>query len=50
MPPSVPLDEQDRFVQLVLAEFAAPHLGNAVRFGIRPLEFSAWQSRHRGGA
>nr|WP_304350051.1 hypothetical protein [Comamonas testosteroni] len=43
MPSSVPLAEQDHFVQLVLAEFAALHVGNAVRFGIRPLEFLGWQ-------
>lgn len=49
IPPSVPLAEQDHFTQLVLAEFAALHVGNMVRFGIRPLEFSAWQRRHQGG-
>lgn len=47
MPTSVPLVEQDHFVQLVLAEFAALHMGNAVRFGIRPLELAAWQSQHQ---
>lgn len=30
---------------LVLAEFAALHAGNVVRFGIRPLEYSAWLGR-----
>ena len=47
---TVPLAEHDHFVQLVLAEFAALHVGNAVRFGIRPLEFAAWQSHHQSGA
>lgn len=50
IPSTVPLTEQDHFVQLVLAEFDALHVGNAVRFGIRPLEFSTWQSHHQGGA
>ena len=48
MPASVAQAEQDHFVQMVLAEFAALHAGNAVRFGIRPLEFSAWQKQHLG--
>jgi hypothetical protein len=30
-------------VRLVLAEFGALHPGNAVRFGIRPLELAAWR-------
>lgn len=48
IPSKVPLTEHDHFVELVLAEFEALHVGNAVRFGIRPLEFSAWQSQsHR---
>jgi Fic family protein len=50
IPPSVPLAEQDHFTSLVLAEFAALHVGNAVRFGIRPLELAAWQSYHQGEA
>ena len=49
IPAAVALTEHDHFVQLVLAEFAALHVGNAVRFGIRPLEFSTWQSQHSGG-
>ncbi|MDO9570156.1 MAG: Fic family protein [Hydrogenophaga sp.] len=50
MPASVAQAEHSHFVQLVLAEFAALHAGNAVRFGIRPLQLAAWQSQHlRGG-
>lgn len=45
IPASVPLDEHTHFIALVLAEFAALHAGNAVRFGIRPLEFSEWLRR-----
>ncbi len=50
IPSAVPLAEQGDFARLVLAEFASLHAGNAVRFGIRPLEFSAWQSLHPRGA
>lgn len=49
IPSSVPRTEHVHFTRLVLAEFAALHMGNAVRFGLRPLEFEAWQSRHQGG-
>ena len=45
IPASVPPDEHAHFTTLVLAEFASLHAGNAVRFGIRPLEFSEWQRR-----
>lgn len=45
IPATVPPDEQAHFTALVLAEFAALHAGNAVRFGIRPLEYSAWLGR-----
>lgn len=45
VPASVPLPEQDHFVEMVLAEFAALHAGHAVRFGLRPLEFSAWRNQ-----
>lgn len=46
MPATIEQAEQDHFVQMVRAEFEALHAGNAVRFGIRPLEFSAWQDSH----
>lgn len=42
--------EHARFIELAQAEFNALHAGNAVRFGIRPLELAAWQNRHRGNA
>lgn len=38
-------EDHAKFVQLVLEEFADLHEGNAIRFGIRPLEFRAWQER-----
>jgi hypothetical protein len=43
LPATVPPAEHAHFVQLVLAEFAALHVGNAVRFGIRPLALAAWK-------
>lgn len=48
-PSTVDQAEHDHFVQLVLAEFKALHAGNAIRFGIRPLELAAWQSRQGTG-
>jgi hypothetical protein len=43
MPASVPEEDRGAFVRLVLEELAALHPGNAVRFGIRPLELAAWR-------
>jgi hypothetical protein len=37
--------EQTRFVDLVMQEFKSVHAGNAVRFGLRALEWEAWLSR-----
>jgi Fic family protein len=45
-PSSVAQADQDHFSQLVLEEFKTLHSGSAVRFGLRPLAFSAWQERH----
>ena len=45
-PPSVLEVDRAHFVTLVLAEFKALHAGNAVRFGIGPLELAAWHERH----
>lgn len=47
IPAAVPAAERARFIELVLREFTALHAGNAVRFGLRPLEWSAWQERQR---
>jgi hypothetical protein len=46
MPASVANADTEAFVVLVLAEFQSLHPGNAIRFGIRPLEFEAWQKGH----
>jgi len=43
VPDTVLEADQERFVGLVLEEFKTLHAGNAVRFGLRPLEFSAWR-------
>lgn len=42
------VEHKARFVALSLAEFKTIHPGNAIRFGIRTLEFSAWQQREAG--
>jgi hypothetical protein len=48
MPATVAGEDQPRFVALTLAEFKTIHPGNAIRFGLRPLEFSAWQEIEAG--
>ena len=50
MPSTVIAADKDHFVKLVLEEFAALHTGNAVRFGIRPLELAAWMQQHGSAA
>ena len=47
MPLAVQDVDRERFVTLVLSEFKNLHAGNVVRFGIRPLEFAAWEATHR---
>ena len=42
---SVPEEDHDKFVKLALEEFENLHEGNAIRFGVRPLEFAAWQKK-----
>ena len=46
LPSTVEAVDKERFMQLVLEEFSALHPGNAVRFGIRPLELDGWKQRH----
>lgn len=43
MPAKVSLEDQAHFGRLVQIEFQTIHAGNVVRFGLRPLEFAAWQ-------
>ena len=47
MPATVVKKDQPRFVALVLEEFQTLHAGNAIRFGLRPLEFAAWQENRK---
>ena len=47
-PATVAADDRARFVELVLQEFRSLHEGNAVRFGLRPLEFADWLATHGG--
>jgi Fic family protein len=49
MPASIPDLDRERFVALVRAELATLHEGNAVRFGIRPLELEAWRAAAEPG-
>jgi hypothetical protein len=42
MPVTVAPEDMARFITLVLEEFKTLHAGNAIRFGLRPLEFAAW--------
>lgn len=44
---SVPEEDRNKFVELVLGEFANLHEGNAIRFGVSPQEFAAWQEKVR---
>ncbi|MEJ7686820.1 MAG: Fic family protein [Variovorax sp.] len=46
LPRSLPDAEQERFAALIRAEFSTLHDGNAVRFGLRPLEFASWKLAH----
>ena len=45
-PASVPAKERAHFAKLVVNEFVSLHADNAVRFGLRPLEYESW-SKHR---
>ena len=45
IPSSVASVDHDKLVSLVLEEFENLYEGNAIRFGIRPLEFSAWREK-----
>jgi hypothetical protein len=47
----LPVADQDRkrFVQMVLDELENLYEGNALRFGLRPLEVAAWRGKGTGG-
>jgi len=43
IPATVVEIDHKRFIALTVQEFKNLHQGNAIRFGLRPLEFAAWQ-------
>lgn len=45
MPPAVAEPDRERFVQMVLDELENLYEGNALRFGLRPLEVAAWRGK-----
>ena len=48
LPEAVAESDRERFIALALEEFNTLHAGNAIRFGLRPLEFAAWRERNAG--
>ncbi len=46
VPDTVAAEDRERFIALATEEFHNLHSGNAIRFGLRPLEFAAWQKRN----
>jgi hypothetical protein len=44
LPASVSRGDRDHFISLVREEFKTMHAGNAVRYGLRPLEFETWKT------
>ena len=48
VPAGVAAADKQRFVTQVENEFASLHAGNAVRFGLRALEFETWRGGVRG--
>lgn len=43
VPATIAEGDRDRFVELIQDEFRTLHEGNAIRFGLRPLEFAVWR-------
>ena len=50
MPSVVKVADHTLFCTVVLAELQALHAGNAVRFGLRPLELAVWLQQHMASA
>jgi hypothetical protein len=42
IPTTIAEGDHDRFVELIQDEFKSLHEGNAIRFGLRPLEYASW--------
>ncbi len=47
-PKTVAAEDRARFIALAMEEFKTLHAGNAIRFGLRPLEFAGWLERKGG--
>ncbi|QPK61613.1 Fic family protein [Methylomonas sp. LL1] len=45
IPDSVSSEDKQKFIILIQNELKTLHAGNAIRFGLRPLEFSVWQEK-----
>lgn len=45
IPDSVSSEDKQRFIILIQNELKTLHAGNAIRFGLRPLEFSVWREK-----
>lgn len=43
LPSVVPPEDRGHFTKIVMKELAGLHAGNAVRFGLRPLELAVWK-------
>lgn len=43
IPQTIPEEEKERFASLVITELPLLYEGNAIRFGLRPLEIAAWR-------
>lgn len=50
VPGTVAEADRERFVTLAMEEFQNLHSGNVIRFGLRPLEFAAWQEKNDDNA
>lgn len=44
-PDNIAIQDRERFISIAHEEFRSLHAGNAIRFGIRPLEFETWQAK-----
>jgi Fic/DOC family len=47
VPSTIEPGDRERFAALLRAELNTLHEGNAIRFGLRPLEFAAWKNATR---
>lgn len=50
LPPLVKKADRPRFIALVREELKSLHEGNAIRFGLRPLEYAEWSAAKKRGS